>query len=110
VEATNGTSRSKTGGHLLVDLGLAQKVRPAVVLSVAYLDYERALITYVPRTTSLRGTRFEVEHHAPGFAPGGFDVQSIGSIPAAKMVRRISALDAPTLAEVEDALRGWLGL
>ncbi len=29
----------------LVDLGMAQKVRPAVVLSVAYLDHERALIS-----------------------------------------------------------------
>lgn len=51
----------------LIDLGLAQKIRPAVILSVAYLDHERALITYVPRTTSLRETRFEVAHQARGF-------------------------------------------
>jgi mRNA interferase MazF len=100
----------KRGDIWLVDLGLAQKVRPAVILSVAYLDHERALITYVPRTTSLRSTRFEVEHQAAGFAPGGFDAQSIGTMPAAKLVRRISALDAPTLAKVENAVRAWLAL
>lgn len=52
----------RRGDIWLVDLGLAQKTRPAVILSVACLDHERALITYVPRTTSLRQTRFEVAH------------------------------------------------
>ncbi|HEY5895033.1 MAG TPA: type II toxin-antitoxin system PemK/MazF family toxin [Chthoniobacterales bacterium] len=100
----------KRGDIWLVDLGMAQKMRPAVVLSVAYLDRERALITYVPRTTSLRQTRFEVEHQAPGFDPGAFDGQSIGTIPAAKLIRRISALAPETLAEVENAVRAWLAL
>jgi mRNA interferase MazF len=94
----------------LVDLGMAQKVRPAVVLSVAYLDHERALVTYVPRTTSLRQTRFEVTHEARGFDPGAFDVQSIGSMPPARFIRRIAVVDANTLVRVEDAVRAWLQL
>ena len=44
----------------LVDLGMAQKARPGLILSVAFLDQERAVVTYVPRTTSARATRFEV--------------------------------------------------
>jgi mRNA interferase MazF len=100
----------KRGDIRLVDLGMAQKVRPAVILSIAYLDHERALITYVPRTTALRQTRFEVEHRAPGFDPGAFDAQSIGTMPNVKFVRRIGALDANTLAKVEDAVRAWLAL
>jgi len=32
----------RRGEVWLVDLGMAQKVHPAVALSVAYLDYERA--------------------------------------------------------------------
>jgi len=100
----------RRGDIWLVDLGLAQKVRPAVVLSVPYRDDERALITYVPRTTSLRNTRFEVEHQGRGFAPGAFEAQSIGTMPAARLVRRLAALDPPTLANVEDAVRRWLGL
>jgi mRNA interferase MazF len=94
----------------LADLGMAQKVRPAVVLSVAYLDHERALVTYVPRTTSLRQTRFEVAHQARGFDPGAFDAQSIVSMPPARFIRRIAVLDANTLAKVEDALCAWLAL
>ncbi|MBI4026446.1 MAG: type II toxin-antitoxin system PemK/MazF family toxin [Verrucomicrobia bacterium] len=98
------------GDIWLVDLGLAQKIRPAVILSVAYLEHERALITYVPRTTSLRDTRFEVPHQARGFEPGAFDAQSIGTMPAAKLVRHITSLDAGTLAKVEDVVRSWLAL
>ena len=43
-----------------LDLGLGGKVRPAVVLNVPYADHARALLTMVPHTTNLRGTRFEV--------------------------------------------------
>ena len=100
----------KRGDIWLVDLGLAQKIRPALILSVAYLDDERALVTYVPRTTSLRGTRFEVTHHGPGFDPGAFDAQSIGTMPVVKLVRLIATLDARTLGKVEDAVRRWLAL
>lgn len=98
----------KRGEIWLVDLGLAQKTRPVVVLSVAFLDHERALITYVPRTTSLRQTRFEVTHIAAGFAEGAFDAQGIGSMPAAKFMRRIGVLDSSTLLRVEDSVRAWL--
>ena len=100
----------KHGDIWLVDLGLAQKIRPAVILSVPYLDHERALITYVPRTTSLRGTRFEVPHEARGFDPGAFDAQSMGTMPAVKLVRYIATLDPTTLAKVEKSVRSWLNL
>src|ERR1700733_1142195 len=100
----------RRGDIWLVDLGLAQKIRPAVILSVAYLDHERALITYVPRTTSLRDTRFEVAHEARGFDRGAFDAPSIGTMPAAKLMRRIAELDAITFAKVEDSVRSWLAL
>jgi mRNA-degrading endonuclease toxin of MazEF toxin-antitoxin module len=68
---------------------MVQKVRPAVVLSVQYQDHERALVTYVSRTTSLRSSRFEVAHVGRGFLPGAFDAQSIGTVPSVKLVRRI---------------------
>ncbi len=37
----------------LADLGYTGKVRPVLILSVAYTDDERAIVTYVPRTTSV---------------------------------------------------------
>ena len=98
------------GDIWLVDLGMIQKVRPAVVLSVQYEDHERALVTYVPRTTSLRDSRFEVIHEGRGFLPGAFDAQSIGTVPSVKLVRRIAQLDARVMAQVEDSVRRWLSL
>ncbi len=65
--------KARRGEIWLVDLGMVQKTRPALILSVAYLDHERALVRYVPRTTSQRHTRFEVPRQAPGFDPGAFD-------------------------------------
>ena len=44
----------------LVDLGMAAKVRPALVVSVPAEDIDRALVTLVPHTTSPRQSRFEV--------------------------------------------------
>jgi mRNA interferase MazF len=43
----------------LVDLGMAAKVRPAVVISIPASDVDRALVTLVPHTTSPRQSRFE---------------------------------------------------
>src|SRR5471032_22560 len=98
------------GDIWLVDLGMVQKVRPAVVLSVQYEDHERALVTYVPRTTSLRDSRFEVVHEGRGFLPGAFDAQSIGTVPSVKLIRRIARLDAQVMVQVENAVRHWLDL
>ncbi len=89
---------------------MAQKVRPAVILSVEYQDDERAMVTYVPRTTSIWGTRFEVEHKARNFKTGVFDPQSIGSVPAAKFQRKLANLDAATMANLEGSVRNWLNL
>jgi mRNA interferase MazF len=81
--------KARRGEIWLIDLGLVQKPRPCVVLSIDYLEHERAVITYIPRTTHLRATRFEVPHRASGFDPGAFDAQGVGSIPDVKLMRRI---------------------
>jgi mRNA interferase MazF len=49
----------------LFDLGMAGKVRPALVVSVPYEDTDRTLITIVPHTTSLRDSRYEIAVRAP---------------------------------------------
>jgi mRNA interferase MazF len=50
---------ARRGEVWLVDLGMAAKVRPAVVVSVPADDTDRALVTIVPHTTSPRQSRFE---------------------------------------------------
>jgi mRNA interferase MazF len=102
--------KARRGEIWLVDLGMVQKTRPALILSVAYLDHERAVVTYVPRTTSQRHTRFEVPHQAPGFDPGVFDAQGIGGIPDVRLMRKLGVLSADTMAAVERAVKAWLAL
>jgi mRNA interferase MazF len=103
-------SRAQRGEIWLIDLGMVAKTRPALVLSVACDDRDRAVVTYVPRTTALRGTRFEVPHAARGFDAGGFDAQGIAGVPSVHLVRRVGVVDPPTLARIEMAVKGWLGL
>ncbi len=94
----------------LVDLGLAAKVRPALVLSVPVEDTDRALVTLVPHTTSLRGSRFEVPLRVRFLRPGGFDAQSLVTVPIVKLIRRLGRLDTSQRAAVEERVTAWLGL
>ena len=94
----------------LVDLGLAAKVRPALVLSVPAGDGDRALATLVPHTTSVRGSRFEATVSVPFLKSGAFDAQNLVTIPHAKLLRVLGKLNAQQLAGVEAVLRMWLGL
>jgi len=94
----------------LVDLGLAAKVRPCLVLSIPPTDVDRALITLVQHTTSLRASRFEVALHVPFLRPGGFDAQGLVTVPLAKLIRSLGKLPPNHLAEVEARVSAWLGL
>ena len=93
-------ARARRGELWLIDLGLVQKTRPCLVLSVEFLDHERAVVTYIPRTTHLRQTRFEVSHRAAGFEPGAFDAQGIGSIPQVNLQRRLGILESTLVQQV----------
>jgi mRNA interferase MazF len=101
---------ARRGEIWMIDLGLAAKVRPCLIISTDFRDDERAVVTYVPRTTSLRGGRFEVSHQAPRFLPGAFDAQNIGTVPTAKLMKFLVQADASTLEQVEAAVGTWLGL
>jgi mRNA interferase MazF len=94
----------------LVDLGMAAKVRPALILSVPAETTDRALATLVPHTTSTRGSRFEAPVTVPFLRSGAFDAQSLVTIPHAKLIRMLGRLRAEQLALVETAVRAWLGL
>src|SRR5436853_4504376 len=76
----------------IVDLGLAAKVRPCVVLSVPPGDQDRALVTLVGHTTSPRGASFEVAVKARFLKKGVFDAQNLVSVPLAKLIRMVGKL------------------
>ena len=93
----------------LFDLGLAAKVRPVLVISAAYSDADRALVTVLPHTTSLRGSQFEIRVPAPFLKPGAFLVQNIATYPHARAIRKLGTLKAEQFNLVFAELLRWLG-
>ena len=59
----------------MIDLGMAAKVRPCVIVSAPIGDTDRAVITIVPHTTSTRRTSFETAIEVSYLKPGAFDAQ-----------------------------------
>ena len=100
----------RRGDVWIVDLGPVAKIRPAVVVSIRFEDQDRALITLIPHTTSVRGTRFEVVSQARFLKRGAFDAQNPISIPPPHLVRRLGRIHPDELTAVEAALKHWLGL
>jgi mRNA interferase MazF len=95
----------------IVDLGMVAKVRPCLVLSVPTDPQDRVLVTLVPHTTSVQGTRFEVAVQARFLHGGGvFDAQQVVTVAQVKLVRKLGDLPPDQLALVEDAVKRWLGL
>ena len=106
----SGTNNTQAWRNLACRFGQSPEGQTCSVLSVVYKDDERALVTFVNRTTSMRGTDYEVLHHAPKFDAGAFDAQGINSLPDVQLIRRLAVCDTATLAEVEAAVKLWLGL
>ena len=102
--------RVNRGEIWLIDLGLAAKVRPGLVLSVEFRDNERAVYTYVARTTTVRGGCFEVAHVHGLFKPGVFDAQNLGTIPEPKLIKLLGKVSDHVLEQVEAAVSKWLAI
>lgn len=94
----------------VVDLGIAAKVRPVLVISVPFGDQDYALYHVIPHTTALRGSRFEVCVSVPWLKPGAFNIQGSLSVTRPAFLRKLGRLDAHQLHLIESALKRWLGL
>ena len=93
-----------------MDLGLAAKVRPCLVLSIPPLIQDRALGTVIPHTTAHRGSRFEVNVKAGFLRPGVFDAQNVVTIHTGKLLIKLGTLSPQQLSSVESAVRSRLDL
>ncbi len=93
----------------MFDLGMAAKVRPVLVISVPYGDRERALITIVPHTTSLRGSTYEIRVDAPFLKAGAFLTQNVATYPNARAIRKLGSLTSNQFDVVFPGLMRWLG-
>jgi mRNA interferase MazF len=104
-------SRANRGEVWIIDLGMVAKVRPCLILSVPLDPQDRVLVSFVPHTTSVQGTRFEVSVAARFLqGKGVFDAQQVATIPQAKLIRRLGMLTPDQLTAVEHAVRSWLAL
>ncbi len=99
----------KRGEVWMWDCGMAEKVRPVLVLSVPYQDMDRALTTIVMHTTSLRGSGWEIAIPVPFLKPGAFLAQSLATYPVNRAMRRLGALPLDQFELVEAAVFRWLG-
>jgi len=88
---------------------MAEKVRPALVISVAFGDADRALVTIVPHTTSLRGSQFEIPVSVAFLKPGAFAVQGVSTYPHIRAIRKLGVLKPEQFRLVFDGILRWLG-
>jgi mRNA interferase MazF len=94
----------------LFDLGMAEKVRPALVISVAFEDVDRALVTIVPHTTSLRGSQFEIPVSVSFLKAGAFVLQGVSTYPHVRAIRKLGVLKPEQFCLVFAGVLRWLGL
>jgi mRNA interferase MazF len=105
------TPTPNRGEVWLVDLGMAAKIRPCLVLSIPTDDEnDRVLATLIPHTTSTRESRFEIVITARFLKPGAFDVQNVITIPTIKLIRMLGQLTTDDMLKIETGPRVWLGL
>ena len=103
--------RTLPGEIWRVDLGLAAKVRPALILSDYPADDELALLVVVPHTTAVRGNRWELSVPKPFLkSPGVFHLQQIQPISLARFDSRLGALTSDEFKRVKDSLIRLLNL
>jgi mRNA interferase MazF len=110
MEAEEGAGgRAQRGDVWQVDMGIAGKVRPCLLLTDYPADDELAMVTVLPHTTAVKGNRWELNIPKPFLKPGAFHLQQIQSISVAYLMRRLGALTAEELDRVTDMLCQRLG-
>jgi mRNA interferase MazF len=101
---------ARRGDVWMMDLGLAAKVRPCLLLTDFPSVEELALITIVPHTTALRGNRWELPLTLPYLKPGAFHLQQIQSVPINALMRRLGTLSDADYNLILDKLTDRLSL
>src|SRR5436190_1644363 len=103
----------RRGEVWIVDLGIAGKTRPCLLLTDHPEDDELALVTVLPHTTALRGNRWELSVSKPFLKNGAFHLQQIQSVSIARLERRLGMLTEEEWRLIQEKLAerfGWQGL
>jgi mRNA interferase MazF len=94
----------------MTDFGMAAKVRPALLLTGQPAADELDLVTVLLHTTALRGNRWELSIPKPFLKPGAFHLQQVQTVSTVRLERRLGALTANEMKQVQEALGKRLGL
>ena len=97
---------TKPGEVYLVDLGIAGKIRPMIVLSREDSDPRRALAICAPITTSSRDSKYEIAIGNSKFlkSESFVNVQGLQAISHHELHRKIGTISDAYLSQIKDAL------
>ncbi|HEY3760799.1 MAG TPA: type II toxin-antitoxin system PemK/MazF family toxin [Verrucomicrobiae bacterium] len=94
-----------------MDLGMAAKVRPCLILTPPPKDDDLDVFTVIAHTTALRGSHWEIQIEKPFLdVEGAFDVQRVATVASVKLERRLGELSATELEKILDLLAKRIGL
>jgi len=104
----------KPGEVYWVDLGIAGKFRPLMVVSREDPDTERALAICVPLTTEIRGGNYEIPvprvRWLPGADEGVANVQGITSVEHHRLEKRAGRFENSVIKSVREGIAWSLEL
>lgn len=104
-------SAAKPGDIWIVDLGMAAKVRPCLVLTPRPQRDDLDVFTVIAHTTAVRGSRWELSIQKPYLDDdGAFDVQRVATVAAVKLERKLGELSSGEMNNVLDLLAERLGI
>ena len=102
---------AKPGDIWIVDLGMAAKVRPCLIVTPQPRGDDLEVFTVVAHTTAIRGNRWEVPIPKPFLdSKGAFDVQRIATVASVKLERKLGELTRAEMDLVLDRLAERLGV
>ena len=102
---------AKPGEIWWVDLGMAAKVRPCLILTPPPRNDELDVFTVIAHTTARRGNRWEIPVPKPFLDDeGAFDVQRIATVASVKLERKLGELTPAELDKILDLLAERLGI
>jgi len=102
--------RTLPGEIWRVDLGMAAKIRPALVLSDYPQANELALLVIIPHTTAVRGNRWELSISKPFLKSGAFHLQQIQPVSLARFDAKLGTLTPEEFKRLKQTLTRLLNL
>jgi mRNA-degrading endonuclease toxin of MazEF toxin-antitoxin module len=102
----------KAGEVWFVELGMVEKSRPVLILSVPQPMDARSLVVVAPLTSQIRGMRGEVDLGKPRWLPkpSAVNIQGLASFDHHRLTRKLGTLTAQQFETVKTALREMLSL